>query len=137
MTLRKVLAAAAGLVGAAVMTGGVLVAPAEAAPAPGVVPTADASEIAQVQRLVDEINATRRPDSPRAVNALARDVATRPLGPIRDTVGVGPLQRGFWPAFVYGQFHPEVAPPGANDFSCKPKAGQNPVVLVHGTWENA
>ncbi|MFT3716324.1 MAG: alpha/beta fold hydrolase [Gordonia sp. (in: high G+C Gram-positive bacteria)] len=33
--------------------------------------------------------------------------------------------------------HANIAPQGANDFHCKPKAGQNPVVLVHGTYENA
>ncbi len=51
--------------------------------------------------------------------------------------GNGPRQEGFLPAFGYGLTNPNIAPPGANDWSCKPKQGQDPVVLVHGTWENA
>ena len=51
--------------------------------------------------------------------------------------GNGPQQNSFLAAFGYGLTHPNVAPPGANDWSCKPAAGQKPVVLVHGTWENA
>lgn len=53
------------------------------------------------------------------------------------TSGVGPAQTRFIPAFAYSLTHPNVAPPGANDYSCKPKQGQRPVVLVHGTWESA
>lgn len=54
-----------------------------------------------------------------------------------DTSGVGPRQTNFGNAFGYAILNPNAAPPGANDFSCKPKAGQRPVVLLHGTWENA
>ncbi|MGC5257218.1 esterase/lipase family protein [Gordonia sp. DT218] len=56
---------------------------------------------------------------------------------IVDTVGHGPAQAGFWSAYGYAVTHPNEAPAGANDFSCKPKAGQRPVILVHGTFENA
>ncbi|WP_020108211.1 alpha/beta fold hydrolase [Nocardia sp. 348MFTsu5.1] len=52
-------------------------------------------------------------------------------------VGNGPSSSSFLPAFAYGLLNPDVAPPGANDWSCIPKEGQEPVVLVHGTWENA
>ncbi|GED99734.1 hypothetical protein nbrc107696_01810 [Gordonia spumicola] len=97
-----------------------------------------ASDVAQ--RLTDYINAGS-PDGRRAVNVLEHDVdwtgPTRKLPPVQSTVGTGPRQAGFWPAFAYSQVHPRVAPPGADDWSCKPKAGQNPVVLLHGTWENA
>ncbi|WP_051198161.1 esterase/lipase family protein [Gordonia shandongensis] len=109
------------------------VGPAQAAPT-----AASAADMAQ--QLTDYINAGS-PDGRRAVNGLATDAdwtgPTRKLPPIPPTVGVGPRQRGFWPAFAYSQVHPRVAPPGANDWNCKPKAGQNPVVLLHGTWENA
>lgn len=64
-------------------------------------------------------------------------VATKTLPPVPDTVGQGPVSTGFWSGYAYGQLHPAAAPHGANDFSCKPKAGQNPIVLVHGTYENA
>ncbi|MEP9417662.1 alpha/beta fold hydrolase [Gordonia sp. VNQ95] len=55
----------------------------------------------------------------------------------RIPTGNGPRQDAMLPAFAYGLLHPNVAPPGANDWSCKPKAGQNPVVLIHGTWESS
>ncbi|MQY26238.1 esterase/lipase family protein [Nocardia aurantia] len=55
-----------------------------------------------------------------------------------DTAGSGPAQTAFLAAFGYSMFHPDVAPPGANDWNCKPSAAHpEPVVLVHGTWENA
>ncbi|MCX6470138.1 MAG: alpha/beta fold hydrolase [Corynebacteriales bacterium] len=54
-----------------------------------------------------------------------------------DTSGVGPQQTNFGNAFGYAILNPNAAPPGANDFGCKPKSGQRPVVLLHGTWENA
>lgn len=53
------------------------------------------------------------------------------------TVGAGPVQSDFPAAFIYSQSHPDVSPAGANDLNCTPKDGQRPVVLVHGTWENA
>lgn len=116
------------------MTGSVApVGPAHAAPAGN-------GDIEAAQRLTDYINAGS-PTGRRAVNGLKHDAdwtgPTKKLSPIPRTVGVGPRQGGFWPAFAYSQVHPRVAPPGANDWSCKPKPGQNPVVLLHGTWENA
>lgn len=51
--------------------------------------------------------------------------------------GNGPAQQSFLAAFGYGVFSPNTAPPGANDWNCKPTEGKEPVVLVHGTWENS
>ncbi|WP_376782610.1 MULTISPECIES: esterase/lipase family protein [Gordonia] len=51
--------------------------------------------------------------------------------------GNGPKQTTFPAAFAHSLSNPDVAPAGANDWSCKPQVGRNPVVLVHGTWENA
>jgi len=50
----------------------------------------------------------------------------------------GPYQVSFLAAFGYSlAISPDVDPPGANDWSCKPTASKpRPVVLVHGTWEN-
>jgi triacylglycerol esterase/lipase EstA (alpha/beta hydrolase family) len=43
----------------------------------------------------------------------------------------------FVAAFGYSVTHPDLDPPGANDWSCRPSAKHpRPVVLVHGTWEN-
>ncbi|MEU6583392.1 alpha/beta fold hydrolase [Nocardia sp. NPDC046763] len=54
-----------------------------------------------------------------------------------DTVGVGPEMSSFLAAFGYGLTHPDAAPPGSNDWDCKPSPEHpNPVVLVHGTWLN-
>ncbi|WP_067536483.1 esterase/lipase family protein [Nocardia crassostreae] len=55
-----------------------------------------------------------------------------------DTAGHGPAMTSWLAAFGYGLFHPDVAPPGANDWNCKPTAEHpRPVVLLHGTWMNA
>ncbi|MGW5523048.1 hypothetical protein [Gordonia sp. NPDC003950] len=55
----------------------------------------------------------------------------------RIPTGNGPRQDAMLPAFAYGLLHPNVAPAGANDWSCTPRPGQNPVVLIHGTWESS
>ncbi|HVK21529.1 MAG TPA: alpha/beta fold hydrolase [Actinokineospora sp.] len=49
----------------------------------------------------------------------------------------GPELPGFATAFLYSQGNPDVDPPDANDWACKPSAAHpRAVVLVHGTWEN-
>ncbi|WP_306364088.1 triacylglycerol lipase [Nocardia sp. CC227C] len=55
-----------------------------------------------------------------------------------DTVGHGPAMTSWVAAFGHGLLNPDVAPPGANDWNCKPTAeNPRPVLLVHGTWMNA
>ncbi|WP_455566544.1 esterase/lipase family protein [Nocardia brasiliensis] len=55
-----------------------------------------------------------------------------------DTVGYGPPMTSWLAAFGYGLANPDAAPPGANDWNCKPTtAHPRPVVLLHGTWMNA
>ncbi|KAA8889304.1 alpha/beta fold hydrolase [Nocardia colli] len=55
-----------------------------------------------------------------------------------DTVGYGPAATSWLAAFGYGLLNPDVAPPGANDWNCKPTAAHpRPVVMLHGTWMNA
>jgi triacylglycerol esterase/lipase EstA (alpha/beta hydrolase family) len=50
----------------------------------------------------------------------------------------GPVQNNFVSAFLYSASHPTDSPAGANDYSCEPSEEHpNPVVLVHGTFENA
>lgn len=55
-----------------------------------------------------------------------------------DTIGYGPSQTSYLGAIVYGMTNPDVSPPGANDWNCKPTAQHpRPVVMLHGTWANA
>ncbi|WP_280444569.1 esterase/lipase family protein [Nocardia brasiliensis] len=56
----------------------------------------------------------------------------------RDTVGSGPVMSSALAAFAYNMFHPDAAPPGANDWNCRPSADHpRPVILLHGTWMSA
>jgi triacylglycerol esterase/lipase EstA (alpha/beta hydrolase family) len=49
----------------------------------------------------------------------------------------GPELHSFPAALAYSTTHPELDPPGANDWTCRPTARHpRAVVLVHGTWEN-
>jgi triacylglycerol esterase/lipase EstA (alpha/beta hydrolase family) len=48
-----------------------------------------------------------------------------------------PVNYSFATGFVAGFFSPDTSPAGANNWSCKPSAAHpDPVVLVHGTFEN-
>jgi len=54
------------------------------------------------------------------------------------TVGNGVEHDNFIQPFFGSLVQPRLAPAGANDWSCKPSAEHpNPVILVHGTLENA
>ncbi|WP_307827323.1 esterase/lipase family protein, partial [Gordonia rubripertincta] len=64
--------------------------------------------------------------------------ATATYDPRTETTGYGPDQKNFLAGFLYSIANPNVAPQGANDWNCKPTAAHpRPVVLLHGTWENA
>lgn len=53
-------------------------------------------------------------------------------------VDPGPIQIRHAAALRYAERHPDSAPPGANDFGCRPDPGHpNPVVLVHGSDSDA
>lgn len=68
------------------------------------------------------------------VAALVLTTATATATAAEET---GPPQSNFVAALAYSLAHPEAIPPGANDFSCEPsRQHPNPVVLVHGTFEN-
>lgn len=55
-----------------------------------------------------------------------------------DTIGYGPEMTSWLAAFAYGLAHGDAAPPGTNDWNCKPSAEHpRPVLLLHGTWMNA
>ncbi|MCJ0890889.1 triacylglycerol lipase [Rhodococcus sp. ARC_M5] len=64
--------------------------------------------------------------------------ATSTYDPQAETKGYGPAFTNFLAGFLYSVVNPNVAPQGANDWNCKPSAAHpRPVVLLHGTWENA
>ncbi len=101
-----------------------------------------------VQQLADNIKAgLKTPSASASTNQRSVAPAAAPAPTVlpdgtdstsNETSGVaGPAQTRFLPAFAYAAKNPDATPPGANNFNCKPKAGQRPVVLVHGTWENA
>ena len=48
----------------------------------------------------------------------------------------GPYQLNFSSSLLYSLVHPDAQPQGVNDWGCTPRAGENPVVLVHGTYAN-
>ena len=54
------------------------------------------------------------------------------------TTATGPGARSFADGFAQTILRPKLSPIGANDWTCKPTpAHPTPVILVHGTWENA
>ena len=56
----------------------------------------------------------------------------------RTTTTTGPGAKTFMGAFMQTLAQPRLAPVGTNDWTCKPSAEHpNPVILIHGTWENA
>ncbi|WP_426718077.1 esterase/lipase family protein [Corynebacterium auriscanis] len=56
----------------------------------------------------------------------------------RTTTTTGPGAETFMGAFMQTLAQPRLAPVGTNDWTCKPSAEHpNPVILIHGTWENA
>ncbi|MDQ8046804.1 MAG: alpha/beta fold hydrolase [Solirubrobacteraceae bacterium] len=76
-----------------------------------------------------------------AVCAIAGGAAAAPAAQAAEPAPVyGPQQLAFLGAFSYSIAHysPNLVPPGTNNWSCRPTAANpTPVVLVHGTWENA
>lgn len=84
-----------------------------------------------------------------AAAAFAVSVATVGLAAPAEAAWVNPLphsikygsfgqDNSFPAALGTSIFQPEKNPSGANDWTCKPsKKHPNPVILVHGTWENA
>lgn len=51
--------------------------------------------------------------------------------------GHGPIQYSFLHASLAAQKTPNMAPSGTNDWSCVPKTGDEPVILIPGTGEGA
>lgn len=48
----------------------------------------------------------------------------------------GPYQLNFSGSLLYSMVYPDAQPRGVNDWGCTPRAGENPVILVHGTYAN-
>lgn len=69
-----------------------------------------------------------------ALSPAAPDAAAR-RGP---TGEAGPEARDFATAYARSLAHPGMMPPDVNDWSCVPSPEHpRPVVLIHGTWDNA
>ncbi|NLG54840.1 MAG: alpha/beta fold hydrolase [Rhodococcus sp.] len=59
-------------------------------------------------------------------------------GAIANTSGFGPIDTNAVAAIAHGMLNPAVAPYGVNDWDCAPTPQRpRPVVLVHGTYQNA
>ncbi|MFE3445067.1 esterase/lipase family protein [Nocardia sp. NPDC059180] len=128
--IRRAALAAAVVAGSAVLVAGGSVGGVHAAPG------APVTE----QQLVDQINAGRQVAAhPGRVTAVASTGSAGAAGS-RSTVaaGEGPEVTAALAAFGYGLLHPNAAPPGANDWNCRPTPQHpRPVVLMHGSWMNA
>lgn len=72
--------------------------------------------------------------------ALVGQTSAQAASPFPRTIKYGTIgqDNSFPAAFATGLVHPTKNPSGANDWSCRPSAAHpRPVVLIHGTWENA
>lgn len=70
-------------------------------------------------------------------SVTASGVASSPSNHGFPTGGSGPIQSSFKAALQYAQQKPGTAPLGVNDLSCSPQRGENPVILIPGTGEDA
>lgn len=72
--------------------------------------------------------------------ALVGQTAAHAANPFPRTIKYGAIgqDNSFPAAFATGLIQPTKNPAGANNWSCTPSAAHpRPVVLIHGTWENA
>jgi triacylglycerol esterase/lipase EstA (alpha/beta hydrolase family) len=73
----------------------------------------------------------------RVLSTVVVALAVMVAGATPAAAAPGPELHSFAAAFAYSITHPDLDPPGANDWSCRPSARHpRAVVLVHGTWEN-
>jgi triacylglycerol lipase len=72
---------------------------------------------------------------PRAL-AAAAGVTVALLAAAAPALAQHPVSYDFSRGITAQALTPNAPPPGANDFSCKPEAGEEPVVLVHGLLAN-
>lgn len=82
--------------------------------------------------------AAATPDAPLGSVGIPGPAYPGVPAPQDSTTGNGPGASDFVDAFVQSFSNPRLAPVGADDWGCVPSAEHpEPVVLVHGTWENA
>lgn len=68
----------------------------------------------------------------------ATEKTTLAFDPQSTTQGNGSEHSNFISPFLETLTNPLLAPAGANDWGCRPSPQHpNPVILIHGTWENA
>ncbi|AGP29697.1 triacylglycerol lipase [Corynebacterium terpenotabidum Y-11] len=83
-------------------------------------------------------HAVAAPDAPLGSVGIAGPAYPATPAPQDSTTGNGPGASDFIDAFVQSFANPRLAPVGADDWNCQPTAEHpTPVVLIHGTWENA
>lgn len=88
--------------------------------------------------VVTAAHASAAPDAPLGAVGIPGPAYPGVPAPQESTTGTGPGARDFLDAFIQTVTAPRMAPVGANDWSCRPSEEHPvPVVLVHGTWENA
>ncbi|MGY2062511.1 esterase/lipase family protein, partial [Nocardia gipuzkoensis] len=89
----------------------------------------------QEHRLADQIaDGVHSPSATPITDSTIAD----PRSIAADTAGNGPAQNSWLTATARGLTQPDAAPPGTNDWGCRPtRAHPEPIVLVHGTWVNA
>ena len=105
-------------------------------PAPPAVLTEDGAEVVPPEGTEAEPKAEDLGLEKPSIAEVPEGIVTD--DPETETVGYGPVQNNFLAGFLYSIVRPDVAPQGANDWNCKPtEEHPRPVVLLHGTWENA
>ncbi|NBH12177.1 alpha/beta fold hydrolase [Amycolatopsis sp. SID8362] len=84
------------------------------------------------------MGATTRRWLTAAVASVAALVLGAGTGQAAEREPTGPVQPNILTAALYSLADPTIAPPGANDWNCKPSAAHpNPVLLSNGTTANA
>ncbi|MBH0777781.1 esterase/lipase family protein [Nocardia bovistercoris] len=129
-----------GVVAGTVQAAPVTTTPSTTAPSTSAAPPAakPAGQALTEQDLVDTINADGKAKAVAESGSASGSSSGSASSSASDTVGYGPEMTAWTAAYVHGLSNPNVAPPGTNDWKCKPTAAHpRPVIAVHGTFLSA